>query len=74
MDEHGPHRKSPPPKVKQRCTRCRGSGRSPCQFCNGSGQVVTGRDVFGHPQQSTCSACFGLKTTRCKVCAGEGLV
>jgi DnaJ-class molecular chaperone len=72
MEEQAPRKKMP--HIKQRCSRCRGSGRSPCQFCGGTGQVTTGRDVYGNPRFGTCSACFGLKSTRCSACSGEGLV
>ncbi|MFC2969638.1 hypothetical protein [Acidimangrovimonas pyrenivorans] len=71
MEKHSPGKKKPQ-HVKQRCHRCRGSGRVPCQFCGGSGQVRTGSDIFGNPQFGRCSACFGLKTTRCSHCGGEG--
>lgn len=61
------------PAVKRRCHRCRGSGRAPCQICNGTGQVQQGKDQFGKQQFGTCGGCFGLKTTRCAICGGEGL-
>lgn len=62
------------PVVRQRCHRCRGSGRTTCQFCSGSGQVMTGRDIHDRPKYSNCSGCFGLKTARCNACGGEGWI
>jgi len=58
--------------VKQRCHRCRGTGRAPCPICNGTGQVLKGRDRLGHAEYGRCEGCFGLKTTRCSNCGGEG--
>jgi hypothetical protein len=73
MEKYTPRNKPAQP-VKQRCHRCRGTGRVPCQFCGGKGEVVKGRDVFGNPQFGRCDACFGLKSTRCTTCGGEGFV
>lgn len=60
------------PHVKQRCTRCRGSGRALCQICGGSGQVFKGQDIHGTAQYDRCSGCFGNKSARCNTCGGEG--
>ena len=57
---------------KRRCHRCRGSGRANCSICNGSGRVVSGTNWDGTAKFESCTGCFGLKTTRCNVCAGEG--
>jgi DnaJ-class molecular chaperone len=57
-----------------RCGRCRGTGRADCQFCAGKGTTVQGQDIFGNPKSANCSACFGLKTTRCAACAGQGFL
>ena len=73
MPPPGPH-KTDAPDVKRRCHRCHGSGRAPCQICNGSGQVRKGNDRQGRPHFERCEGCFGLKTTRCRVCSGEGFV
>ena len=66
--------KTQDPDVKRRCHRCHGSGRSPCQICNGAGQVATGKDVYGKAKYSNCGGCFGLKVSRCSTCNGEGFV
>jgi len=70
------HARQPKPAqhVKRRCHRCHGTGRADCPICNGSGKVVQGTDVNGNPQFGPCSGCFGLKHTRCSVCAGEGFI
>ncbi len=60
--------------ARRRCHRCRGMGRAPCQICNGAGEIVKSRDVFGKPILSRCDGCFGLKSIRCTVCAGEGFI
>jgi len=57
---------------KQRCSRCRGSGRAPCSICNGRGEVMKGTDLRGLPTFIKCNGCFGLKSVRCSACAGEG--
>jgi len=59
-------------KHKQRCSRCRGSGRAPCSVCNGRGEVMKGTDLRGLPTFVKCNGCFGTKTIRCGACAGEG--
>ena len=77
MDQHKHHTPVPRkqmPHVRQRCHRCRGSGRTTCQFCGGSGKVASGRDVFGNQQFTRCSGCFGLKASRCSACAGQGML
>jgi DnaJ-class molecular chaperone len=58
--------------VKRRCHRCHGSGRVPCAICRGSGQVVKGVDMRGRQILDRCGGCFGLKTSRCPTCGGEG--
>ena len=60
--------------AKRRCHRCRGSGRAPCQICNGAGQMLKGKDHLGKPKFDRCDGCFGMKTTRCAVCNGEGMI
>jgi hypothetical protein len=65
-----PSRKPTP--IKSRCNRCRGSGRAGCSICGGSGQVATGRSVFGAQHYGVCPGCFGLKESRCTSCGGEG--
>ena len=60
--------------VKRRCHRCHGSGRAPCQICNGSGQVLIGTDGQGKPRFDRCSGCFGVRTKRCTACGGEGFM
>ena len=57
---------------KQRCSRCRGTGRAPCSICNGKGEVLRGTDHHGKPLFAKCGGCFGTKTVRCTACAGEG--
>ncbi len=71
MWQHKSQQKKPE-RVKQRCHRCRGMGRAPCQICNGAGEVVKSRDILGKPISSRCDGCFGLKTIKCTVCGGEG--
>lgn len=61
-------------KPKRRCHRCQGMGRAPCQICNGTGEVIKSRDVYGKPISSRCDGCFGVKSSRCTVCGGEGFV
>lgn len=60
------------PHVKQRCYRCRGSGRAQCPICNGKGRIAQGRDRLGQPQFVQCTGCFGTRHSRCGVCGGEG--
>ena len=60
--------------VKQRCSRCHASGRIPCEFCGGKGDIVGGRDTNGNPKYARCNSCFGLKMMRCRNCGGEGFV
>lgn len=62
------------PPIKRRCHRCHGSGRTPCQICRGTGQVVRGTDMRGKQILDRCGGCFGLKTTRCPTCGGDGYV
>lgn len=69
MPNTGPD-KTPP--IKRRCHRCHGSGRTPCQICRGTGQVVRGADLRGKQILDRCGGCFGLKTTRCPTCGGDG--
>ena len=59
---------------KQRCNRCGISGRIPCDTCNGKGEMIIGRDERGYPKFACCSACFGLKTMRCRNCGGAGFI
>ena len=70
--EHNSPGKKQVPYVKRRCHRCHGTGRAPCQFCNGSGQVAKGRDKFGNALFERCVGGFGTKSRRCTVCGGEG--
>ena len=71
MTPQGP-RKTKPPHVKQRCHRCRGSGRAPCPICQGTGQVFKTKDRLGAPVFGRCDGCFGAKTRICAHCSGEG--
>jgi hypothetical protein len=71
-DPHRPHRKGQAQHVLRRCHRCRGTGRAPCQVCNGAGDVLRGRDLFGKAQYSKCGGCFGTRSCRCSTCAGLG--
>ncbi len=68
---HGKKQETP---VRRRCHRCHGSGRAPCQICRGTGQVVTGTDARGRQTFDRCGGCFGVKTTRCPTCGGEGFL
>lgn len=62
------------PPIRRRCHRCHGAGRTACQICRGTGQVVRGVDPRGKQIFDRCGGCFGLKTTRCPTCGGEGFV
>jgi DnaJ-class molecular chaperone len=58
--------------INRRCHRCHGSGRLPCQICRGTGQVLRITDARGRQQFDRCGGCFGIKTTRCYTCGGDG--
>lgn len=58
----------------RRCHRCRGSGRMPCQICNGAGEIRVGTDRTGKVLVENCAGCYGSKTSRCSICGGLGLV
>lgn len=47
------------------CSFCKGTGKQPCQICNGSGSVT---NLFPGVYQTT------TMTTPCPTCAGSGLV
>lgn len=71
MTQPGP-RKPKTPYVKQRCHRCRGSGRAPCPICQGTGRVFKGKDRLGTPLYDRCDGCLGARTRVCSHCSGEG--
>lgn len=67
-------RSHPEPYEKRRCSRCRGTGDSPCGVCGGVGRVLVGADTDGHPKFGRCEGCLGRKTTRCPTCGGERFI
>ncbi len=60
------------PNFKRQCIRCHGTGRAPCQICNGTGQVLRGLEANGAPRFGGCTGCLGIKLAKCQSCGGEG--
>lgn len=56
----------------RRCTRCHGTGRMPCESCNGRGEVYLGQRSRGAGDYGRCQGCAGLKVARCRSCGGSG--
>lgn len=73
MDTYNPTaRARPKPKPqKVRCYRCHGKGQTACSLCGGSGKVMAGGDVNGHPTFTICDGCLGRRVSRCPTCHGQ---
>lgn len=57
-----------------RCHRCRGFGRSACEICRSTGQVLRGVDRLGKPMFDRCNGCYGTRSSRCAHCGGGGFI
>lgn len=61
----------PKKNEKKSCSECGGSGKVPCQGCDGSGgasDYAPSEDV----RWSSCASCHGTGKCDCPVCDGTG--